>query len=204
MRYLLMTKDDLLKSIAEAGYNVGFGAKKHFATYDIVEKIPGLINFISIVFGIYALIFDSLSAKFLSASLIILGIIGLYILLYDIKKGDYEKSGKELTQLYNDLNKLYKHAKNAEVHELSNLENQLIEIEGKFYEYSQSKQILFSDWYAHYKFFWQHQIDWVDEQKRFRLLRDKLPLTFSLVITMVFFIIVAQFGLLSKVCTFIK
>ncbi|MDD2815100.1 MAG: hypothetical protein PHP00_05095 [Thiotrichaceae bacterium] len=52
-----MTKEDLLiKSIADTGYNVGFGAKKHFATYDIVEKMPGFINFISIVFGIYALI----------------------------------------------------------------------------------------------------------------------------------------------------
>ena len=39
-------------------------------------------------------------------------------------------------------------------------------------------QILFSDWYAHYKFFWQYQIDWVDEQKKFKLFRDKLPLSF--------------------------
>ena len=45
-----------------------------------------------------------------------------------------------------------------------------------------SKQILFSDWYAHYKFFWQVQIDWIDEQKNFNLLRDKIPLTFSLTV----------------------
>ena len=32
-----MDKDDLLKHIAETGYNVGFGAKLHFATYDIVD-----------------------------------------------------------------------------------------------------------------------------------------------------------------------
>ena len=35
-----MDKNTLLKMIAETGYNVGFGAKKHFATYDIVEKAP--------------------------------------------------------------------------------------------------------------------------------------------------------------------
>ncbi|AWN16176.1 hypothetical protein SALB1_1978 [Salinisphaera sp. LB1] len=45
---------------------------------------------------------------------------------------------------------------------------------------NQSKQILFSDWYAHYKFFWQHQIEWIDEQKQFTFWRDKVPLSFSL------------------------
>ena len=47
-----MNKLDLLKSIAEKGYDVGFGAKKHFATYDIIEKTPGLISFSSMAFGI--------------------------------------------------------------------------------------------------------------------------------------------------------
>lgn len=34
-----MRRDDLLKHIADTGYNVGFGAKKHFATYDITDKV---------------------------------------------------------------------------------------------------------------------------------------------------------------------
>ena len=37
-----MDKNDLLKQIAEASYNIGYGAKKHFATYDIVEKVPNI------------------------------------------------------------------------------------------------------------------------------------------------------------------
>ena len=49
-----MKRDDLLKCIADTGYNVGFGAKKHFATYDLVEKSPGWISFLSIAFGIYS------------------------------------------------------------------------------------------------------------------------------------------------------
>lgn len=56
-----MDKDGLLKSIAEMGYNVGFGAKKHFATYDIVQKVPGAIGFVSMAIGIFALIFEPLS-----------------------------------------------------------------------------------------------------------------------------------------------
>ena len=39
-----MDRDGLLRSIAETGYNVGFGAKKNFATHDIVQKAPGLIS----------------------------------------------------------------------------------------------------------------------------------------------------------------
>ena len=54
-----MDKNDLLKHIAETGYNVGFGAKLHFATYDIVDKTPGLIGFISTAVGIFSLFIKS-------------------------------------------------------------------------------------------------------------------------------------------------
>ncbi|CAK8718663.1 SMODS and SLOG-associating 2TM effector domain-containing protein [Candidatus Electrothrix aarhusensis] len=180
-----MTKDELLKCIAETGYNVGFGAKKHFATYDIVEKTPGFISFFSMSFGIYALVFEGLSTKFLSASFIILGIVGLYISLYDHNKSQYERSGIKLTQIYNNLARLYrstKSANDASEDDIEGLENKLSELQDEYYESCQSKQILFSDWYAHYKFFWQHQIEWVDEQKKFTFLRDKIPLSFSLAV----------------------
>jgi hypothetical protein len=174
-----MKKDEFLKAVAEAGYNVGFGAKKHFATYDIVEKTPGLISFLSMAFGIYALAFDGLSTKFLSATFIILGIIGLYISLYDNKKTEYEKSGIALTKIYNEIGNLYRKVKSVDEAEITDLESSLSKLQSEYYSVCQSKQILFSDWYAHYKFFWQHQIDWVNEQKKFRFFRDKIPLTFS-------------------------
>ena len=201
MRAGLMNKEDLLKHIAETAYNVGFGAKKHFATYDIVDKTPGAISFISMAFGIYALAFDRLSTKFLSASFIVLGIIGLYISFYDSKKSDYERAGVELTKLFNELNKLYKRTTSADENTLPNHEQELKNIENRYYENCKSKQILFSDWYAHYKFFWQHQIEWVDEQKQFKFLRDKVPFTFSITILFVFVALVCWgFDLLDKVC----
>jgi hypothetical protein len=49
-------------------------------------------------------------------------------------------------------------------------------IETAFYGAAISKQILFSDWFAHYKFFAQHQIEWIDEQKHFTW-RDKVPVS---------------------------
>lgn len=81
-----MKKDQLLKSIAETAYNVGFGGRKHWATYDIVDKVPGLIGFLSTAFGIFALIYDKLSEKSLSAAFIVFGLIALYITFYEPNK----------------------------------------------------------------------------------------------------------------------
>lgn len=196
-----MTKDELLRSISETGYNVGFGAKKHFATYDIVEKAPGYISFLSLAFGIYALAFNGLSTKFLSASFIVLGVIGLYISLYEHKKSEYMSVGVKLTQLYNELGRLYRDAKSADDDGIENFAIKFVQLQNTYYELCLSKQILFSDWYAHYKFFWQHQIEWVDEQKKFKLFRDKIPLTFSMFIVFLFVALIAfRVELLVQVC----
>ena len=174
-----MNRADLLKCIAETGYNVGFGAKKHFATYDLVEKSPGWISFISIAFGIYSLAFKELSTSFLSASFTVLGVVGLYVSMYDAKKSDYEKAGVELTKIYNQLRALYYSVQSkSDSDDLTNLISEYQQLESQYYSVGLSKQILFSDWYAHYKFFWQHQIEWVDEQKNFSFFRDKVPLSF--------------------------
>lgn len=174
-----MNRSDFLKCIAETGYNVGFGAKKHFATYDLVEKSPGWISFISIAFGIYSLAFKELSTSFLSASFTVLGVVGLYVSMYDAKKSDYEKAGVELTKIYNQFRALYYSVQSkSDSDDLTNLISEYQQLESQYYLVGLSKQILFSDWYAHYKFFWQHQIEWVDEQKNFSFFRDKVPLSF--------------------------
>ncbi|MER0510753.1 SLATT domain-containing protein [Aeromonas veronii] len=184
-----MKKSDLLKSIAEKGYDVGFGAKKHFATYDIIEKTPGFISFISMAIGIYALCVDSLSTKIVSATFIVLGIVGLYISMNIHRKNEYEKAGSALTRYFNEIKSLYIEVKGLEDEEnLDEYHERLKIIEDKFYSESITKQIMFSNWYAHYKFFWEHQINWIDEQLHFKLLRDKIPLSLS--ITFVTFLIV--------------
>ena len=184
-----MRKDQLLKSIAETGYNVGFGGRKHWATYDIVDKIPGLIGFLSTAFGIFSLIYDKLSEKHLSAAFIIFGLIALYITFYEPNKNNYAETANKLTVLYNKLRDLYRSVQSHSGDDVKNFADQLHEIEREYYAITISKQILFSDWYAHYKFFWQYQIDWVNEQKKFRLFRDKLPLSFMFWVTLLMAII---------------
>ena len=180
-----MNKDDLLRTIAETGYNVGFGAKKHFATYDIVAKVPGIIGIASTAVGIFALFLDFLSTKHLSATFIVFGVAGLSISHYDHKKERYADAGTKLTQLFNQIKALYFNVKATDTDDLQRFEDELVDIERVFNSECISGQILFSDWYAHYKFFWQHQIDWVEEQKHFRLFRDKVPLSFMLAILLV-------------------
>jgi hypothetical protein len=183
-----MDKDALLRTIAETGYNVGFGAKKHFATYDIVEKLPGWIGFVSLAIGIFSLVFDELSAKVPSACLAAAGVAGLYISLYDHSKMEYERVGKELTRIYNDLRTLYRQVQAGA--NVSASQTTLRALEDAYYAAGISKQIVFSDWYAHYKFFVQLQIDWIDEQLKFTW-RDKVPLSFIVLASLAVVVLIA-------------
>ena len=81
-----MNREGLLLSIAETGYNVGFGAKKNFATHDIVQKAPGLIGFASLAVGVLALIYEPLNSKWIAAVLVVLGIASLYIFAFRLNR----------------------------------------------------------------------------------------------------------------------
>lgn len=178
-----MKKDLLLISIAETAYNVGYGAKLNFATFDIAEKVPGFLTFISFVVGIYALFIPALTNNQISAILIIFGIISLYLGMYQQDKQRHDEFGKVLTGMFYELKNLYLDAKsrpdNADFCDIDELHKK---IQTTSVNMTVSKQVMFSDWYAHYKFFWQQQIGWIDEQLHFTFIRDKVPLSAWLVL----------------------
>jgi hypothetical protein len=190
-----MTKEDLLKQIAESAYNIGFGAKKSFATFDIVDKIPGILNFCALAIGILALVIDELNIKIVSASLIIFGVIGIYISKYDDKKDDYATSGSKITEMFNELKSLY-HLVKAKSDDTNFNEDisKMKEIEDKFYSITIPKQILFSDWYAHYKFFWQWatHIKWLETELKLTFWENKIPLSFIVFIGVVLLIFIGS------------
>lgn len=192
-----MERNNLLRRIAETGYNVGFSAKMHLATYDLVEKAPGWIGLLSTAIGIFSLFIDCLSAKLISAIFIVLGIAGLYINFYIDSKSEYSKKGSELTKIFNEVKGLYFHVKSSRSDSFEQEEIRLNEIESRFCDSCINKQIFMSGWYAHYKFFWQNQIEWIDEQKHFRFWRDKAPL--SLVFSLIILIILAGIGYKSGI-----
>lgn len=178
-----MNKTNLLKMIAETAYNVGFGAKRNFATFDLVEKAPGWLSFVSFVVGVYALFVPSFAVSHVGAVMLLFGIATLYIGFYQQDKAKYETAGVELTRYFHDLRSLYYAVQSMpdgsdftpQVAAHKTLCDQYLTV-------TVSKQIFLSDWYAHFKFFWQQQIEWIDEQKHFKLLRDKIPLSFSVAI----------------------
>ena len=172
-----MKKEALLRLIAESGYNIGYAAKKHLATYDIVEKMPGWVSLFSAAAGICALFIPWFEQKWLAAAFIIIAIGASSIALYDKEKAKYAEAGGLLTGKLHELRMLYQKVKEQpDGLDLPDLEKRHEEIQRDALGIGVPKQIFLSDWYAHYKFFWQGQTQWMDEQLHFKLLRDKMPL----------------------------
>lgn len=178
-----MQKEALLKVIAETAYNAGYGAKLHFATYDIIEKLPGWVTLVSAAAAILALFIPAVEVKWVSATFIIISIGAGSILLYDRDKQKYAEVGTALTERFHDLRVLYHEVKTQQANaDLPVHTERHATIQVNALKTNVAKQVFLSDWYAHYKFFWQQQTGWLDEQLRFTLLRDKLPLSFTAVV----------------------
>lgn len=176
-----MDKKSLLKVIASSGYNVGFGAKKHFATFDMVEKIPGWIGLASLAAGVLALFIKELEEKYVTAAFTIIGIAAITFNSYNDAKEKYAQTGVALTAKFHDLRALYETVKalpdNADVTQYIEEHKQ---IQQAALQFGISKHIFLSDWYAHIKFFGQTQIEWIDEQLHFGFVKDKLPFSAKL------------------------
>ncbi|MBB5036779.1 SLATT domain-containing protein [Prosthecobacter dejongeii] len=188
-----MTKPDLQKQIAQAGYNVGYGAKLHLATFDLAAKVPGFISFLTFAVGLYFLLLDFTAKKYFSATCIILGVIGWRVSTWDSRKDEYSKVGSKLTGLFNSLKALYYEVKASDSPDVSSFSSRLEELQNEYNSTCLSNQMLFSDWYAHYKFFWQHQIDWIDGELHFKLFRDKLPLSFMAAVVVLILCVIGIF-----------
>lgn len=182
-----MTQSDMLKLIARHGYNVGFGAKKNFATYDLICKSSGWISFISLAIGVFALFIPQLATNVVSAILIIFGVATMYIQFYDSEKSNYEKAGIEQTIIFNELEVIFRNVKSDPSFDYEKTQESIDLIMGRFYLTVISKQIFGSNWYAHYKFFCEFEKEWVEDELNLTF-KDKVP--FSLV----FFALLAQIG----------
>lgn len=175
-----MNKPAVLKLIRDTAYNTGYGAKLNFATFDIAEKVPGFLAFIQLVVGVYALVYDELTVPRIGAVLVVIGICALYLNGYQADKPKYDKAGKDMTDHFNSLKALYFEAKSfPDDHDFTNILAMHNAIRDEANSTTISKQVLCADWYAHYKFFWQQETNWLEEEQRFKFFRDKLPLTFT-------------------------
>lgn len=190
-----MNKDLLLKDIAESGYNIGYAAKKHLATYDIVEKAPGWISIISFAFGVLTLVVPQLNNNILAAFLLIVAYAVFYFNSYQDGRLEYSKVGSRLTTIFTTLRSLLYEAKSRdESASFDDIEARYRALLDESQSIGISKQIFLSDWYAHYKFFWQAERSWLEEYRPFTFWRDKIPL--SVTLTGIAMIIAIVLGLL--------
>ena len=181
-----MKRDLLLNEIAQTGYNVGYAAKKHLATFDVVEKAPGWITLIPMAIGVFALVIPTLEHHYVAGSVLVVGVASLYFNSYQDNRGEYEAAGVRLTSLFTELRALYYEVQSrSQTDSVDDLELKYRVVRDESQQIGISKQIFLSDWYAHYKFFWQAQIGWLDEQLHFSIWRDKVPLTATISIVAV-------------------
>lgn len=194
-----MKKDLFLREVAESAYNIGYAAKKNFATYDIVEKAPGWISLITLGLGVMALVNPLFEGHTLAALVLIVGVASMYFNSYLDTRREYFDHGEKLTGFFTSLRSIYFEIQSRNDGDNSDdLKQRYEAILTSSQQIKAGKQIFLSDWYAHYKFFWQAQIGWVDEQLKFRFWRDKMPLSAAIsvpliVVTIVLLLVRAYF-----------
>jgi hypothetical protein len=194
-----MTKNNFLRTIATKGYDIGFGAKKNFASFDIINKLPSWTGFLSLLIGIIQIAYENISFnKELSILLILVGIAILYLDVFKNKAEEFEKEGVRLTQIFNKMRDLYLKVKSDSNFAYSNFEVEYQNLLNDFYSNTVSKQVFLAHWYAHFKFFYEMQIDWVDEQLKFKFFKDKIPNSLKTIFFLI--IIILTILLINEYC----
>lgn len=171
-----MDKNNFLNTIAQKGYDIGFGAKKNFASYDIINKLPSWVGFTSLIIGIIQIAYENIPFnKELSILLIFVGIAIIYIDAFKNKVDDFNAEGVRLTRIFNSTRDLYYQVKSDNNFDYQNYEITYNSLLNDFYSSTISKQVFMSQWYAHYKFFYEMQVDWIEGELNLKFFKDKIP-----------------------------
>ena len=141
------------------------------------------------IIGVLALVFEIFNAKIISATLLIFGIIGLYINKFDKGVEEYEKYGVLYLKLYNQLHLLYNEVDASDDILRKEILEEVKHIEEEFYNNNISKQVYFSDLLAHFKFYYQFQTEWIVKELNLTFWKDKIPNSLKVIIIL-FLIIV--------------
>src|SRR5690625_4956824 len=103
-----MNRNLFLKQLAENGYNIIYGARKHFSTYDTIVKMPGRIAFITLAIGIGQIYKPSFAYNTeVSLLLIIASVTVLMISQYSSEKYSYRVVGNKLIKINYDIRIIY-------------------------------------------------------------------------------------------------
>lgn len=190
----ILNKTNLLKNIAQCGYDIGFGGKKHFITYDLLRITPRLISVLTMILGVFQLLswykvnVNSGSQDAIAAALIAIGLIALVVDLMSDNKEEYNVVGKQLIMYFNELRRMHLTVISKDESDDFTVQiTRLEEIVDEASKISISKQAICTHWLTHFGFFYVMQSKWVVDELKLNW-RDKYPL-FHLE-TMAFMVIV--------------
>ncbi|KAF2337539.1 SLATT domain-containing protein [Flavobacterium ginsenosidimutans] len=187
-----MRQEEFLNTLAQKGYDIGFGAKKNFSSYDIINKLPSWVGFISLAVGIIQIAYENIPLnKELSILLIFVGIAIMYLEVFKSKTSEFENEGIRLTQLFNSIRDLYYCAKSDTNFLYSNYETLYNNILNDFYSNNVSKQVFMSSWYAHFKFFYEMQTDWIVNELKLTFFKDKIPNSLKIILLVALILILS-------------
>lgn len=111
----MIDKKQIQHHIARVAYEVWYGAKLNFWTYDIVIKLPPYVSFFSLAIGILGLSYPEMGeglVKFMSVSILIIGIISFYVERFDADK--HKSMGIKNINQRNELHTLYEEMNSTE------------------------------------------------------------------------------------------
>lgn len=185
-----MTEQALKKQIAREYYNALYGAKLNFASYDICEKLPTIISFISLSFGVLALGFEDFSSKILGAILLIIGIVGITLKPRELIKDQYSKAGSELTVISKKLERLHADVSDED-YSRDDAKQKLDNLQAEHGKIELPAPVLLSSWYAHYKVFSEHNNKWMCKELDLTW-RDKIPLSLRLALLAILLLVIGM------------
>lgn len=173
---MMIERESLKRCSAELGYRIGFGTKRHFATYDIVEKAPAYFGVFSFACGILFLIYKNDGiATVIGASTSIIGFALFYLNTYLNDKDKYAETGRQLNILYGKVRDIYEKSKCCEDSDLSGLNTDLLLLDNEFQSKAIYRQVFLSNEFAHFKLFGESQSSWFVDELKLKFWKDKIP-----------------------------
>lgn len=176
-----MTEQTIKKQVAREYYNVLYGAKLHFASLDICEKLPTVISVVSLSFGVLGLAFAEFNSKSLAALLLIIGIIGIILKPRELQKERYEAIGVSLTNVSKKLEDVYCQIDEQDTDSVDKARTDLRTIQEEHRSIGTLPPVMLSSWYAHYKVFSEHNSNWMCTELALGW-KDKVPLSLRMTV----------------------
>ncbi len=187
-----MTEDAIKQRLAEVGYNMGYGAKRQFASYDIVEKLPFYFTVATFGIGAYALAYDeSPLPKWVSLLILVLSFVMSFTNCYMESKSSFIDSGKKIQLLYSQVRNLHLLVDSGNT---ANILEKIGEVEKEFNEISFHKQVFGSDIYAHYKLFGESQSKWFVDELGLTFFKDMVPASLKKIVVLLILVVLAIFS----------